>query len=258
MTNNITTAALALRQARHDRKGIAPISKQFGISDIGDAYAVAEINTHHAESQGRDIVGKKIGLTGKAVQTQLGIQEPDFGMLFHDMQYEDNAVIDISQFLQPKIEAEVAFILGEDVPQGINDPNDLLSAISSAVVVVEIVDSAIADWKITLADTIADNASFAAFVMSPTAVDIENVDMTNIDMQLQQNGKLVSQSNTSDIMHPLHATLWLAKEMERRNRPLKKGEIILSGALGPMVDVKQGDHFIAEIAGLGKVSCAFK
>lgn len=256
--NKIIASAIALRNARKASKGITQISEEFNIKNISEAYAVAEINTLYAESQGKKIVGKKIGLTSRAVQTQLGVNQPDFGILFDDMQYENHAAIQIAQFIQPKIEAEIAFILGEDIPDNINNLSDLLSCISHAVAVLEIVDSAIVDWKITIEDTIADNASSAAFVCSQNYIEIQNLNFTNLDMKLFKNGAKVSQSNMTEIIHPLHAVLWLAKEMNRRKRPLKKGEIILSGALGPMVDVRQGDHIKAEIAGLGQVNCSFQ
>lgn len=253
----LLAAATALRQAREQRQAIKKISVSHGINGLDEAYAVAQINTEFRVQHGARIIGKKIGLTSNAVQVQLGVDQPDFGILFGDMEFSDQASIDCAQFIQPKIEAEIAFILGQDLPENLSRFEDLIPCISHAVAVLEIVDSVIEDWKINIEDTVADNASSAAFVLGYTKIPFENMNFTDLEMTLYKNDQLVSSGNLQDIIHPLEAAWWLAKEMNKRQQPLKKGEIILSGALGPMVSIQAGDFIAAEITGLGKVSCHF-
>lgn len=253
----LLAAATALRQAREQRQTIGKVSERYGIKGLDEAYAVAQINTEFRVKHGARIIGKKIGLTSDAVQAQLGVVQPDFGILFGDMEYSDQASIDCAQFIQPKIEAEIAFILGQDLPEKLNSFPDLMPCISHAVAVLEIVDSVIENWKINIEDTVADNASSAAFVLGYTKIPFENMNFSDLEMTLYKNTQQVSTGNLQDIIHPLKAAWWLAKEMNKRQQPLKKGEIILSGALGPMVSVESGDLITAEITGLGRVSCHF-
>ena len=256
ISDKFEQAAFALRAARQNGQPIARISESFEIQSLEEAYAVAEINRAYAVSQGQRIVGKKVGLTSKAVQTQLGVDQPDFGILFADMEYLDQAKIPAQRLMQAKAEAEIAFIVAKDLPSHSPTWAEFLSCIDYALAAIEIVDSAIADWKITLVDTVADNASCGVYVLGNQPVAVGSVDFASLGMQLTKNGEIVSVGSGSACLdHPLRAAWWLAKTMAQRGQSLKAGEIILSGALGPMVAIEQGDVIEARIGLLGSVSC---
>lgn len=234
------------------RDGLDPV-------DIDGSYAVQEINTRYWQSQGRRIVGRKAGLTAKAVQQQLGVDQPDFGALFEDMQVADGGTLDPARALQPKAEAEVAFVLGQDLP----DPETTAAMVGDAVATVhaaiEIVDSRIADWKITFADTVADNGSSAFFVLADEGKPLAGLDLYTCGMVLEVNGTVASLgAGAAALGHPLNAAAWLAQTLARRGEPLKAGDILLAGALGPMVALNPGDHVRAVVGGLGEASFTYR
>jgi len=253
----ITAAALALREARARLHPIAPISATFGIAGLEAAYAVAGLNTQARLAEpGRRIVGKKVGLTSKAVQQQLGVDQPDFGVLFDDMEVLDGEDAPMARLMQPKVEAEVAFVVGRDLEGAVPSWGEFLNAIAWALPAIEIVDSAIADWKISLADTVADNASCGLYVLGQQPVAPGALDLAGLGMQMRVNGRPVSVgSGAACLGHPLRAAYWLARSMTLRGQALRAGEVILSGALGPMAPVKAGDLVQAELGALGKVTC---
>ena len=254
--DSIAAAALALREARAQRKTIARISETYAIAGVADAYAVARINTQNDIAGGRKISGKKIGLTSRAVQQQLGVDQPDYGVLFSDMEYRDMDAIDTNRLLQPKAEGEVAFVMGRDL-----DATDLtwgrfLLGIEYLLPAIEIVDSAITDWKITLVDTVADNASCGLYVLGTEPKRLGDVDLQTCGMELQLNGTTASVgSGAACLGHPLKAAYWLATTMARLGQPLRAGDVVLSGALGPMVPIQYSDVLALQIAGLGQVRC---
>jgi 2-keto-4-pentenoate hydratase len=186
------------------RDGLAP-----------NAYAVQTINTMHWVAQGRRIVGRKIGFTSELVQRQLGVNQPDFGVIFDDTLIGDGETLH-RKMQQPKIEAEIALVLGKDLLQVAPTSLDVLAAVECVLPALEVVDSRIAEWKITLADTVADNASSAG--------------------------------------HPLHSAAWLARTLRQRGEPLPAGDLVVTAALGPMVALPNGAHVQATIGGLGTVS----
>lgn len=252
----IAAAARALRESRASRRPIAPVSTTFGIGSLGDAYAVAEVNARERIASGRRVVGKKIGLTSAAVQAQLGVDQPDFGVLFDDMEFLHGSAVPVERLMQPRIEAEVAFVVGRDLPQAVPSYGEFLACMSTCVAALEIVDSAIADWKITLADTVADNASCGLYVLGDQAVDVGRSSLAELPMELLKNGSTVSTGHGAACMgHPLRAAYWLACAMAGRGQALKAGEVILSGALGPMVPVSAGDEIRANLGALGSVAC---
>jgi 2-keto-4-pentenoate hydratase len=259
MTNADTyqKAAAAIRDARASRRTIARVSESFGISGIDAAYEVAAINTHvRLDEPGRRVVGVKVGLTSKAVQQQLGVEQPDFGLLFDDMEYLDGDPIPMSRLIQPKIEAEVAFVVGKDLGGTAPTWSEFLNSLAYALPALEIVDSVIQDWKITIVDTVADNASSALYVLGTRAVDIGLLDTGEVGMQMSVNGTTASVGTGAACLgHPLRASYWLARTMAARGQPLKAGQVILSGALGPMVPLKVGDRVQARVGELGGVSC---
>ena len=257
---SVETVALAIREAELSKKAIAPVRPQLGgeSADVDIAYAVQEVNTQRALVEGRRLVGRKIGLTSVAVQKQLGVDAPDFGMLFADMSYGDGEAIPAGLLIQPKVEAEIALIINKDLTQEKHTYADIISATEYALPAIEVVDSRIENWKISLIDTVADNASSAAYVLGSRPVKLENLDLVNCKMTMTRAGEVVSQGvGKACLSNPLNAAVWLADEMVRRGRPLLAGDIILTGALGPMVVANAGDEFLVEIEGFGSVTATF-
>lgn len=247
-----------LYESRRSGTPVPPLSKSHGLTDAGAAYEVQEINTKRWLSEGRRIVGRKIGLTSKAVQAQLGVGEPDYGMLWDDLSYGDGDIVPAARFMQPRVEAEIAFVMDRAVTSPDVTLTDLISSVAYALPSVEIVDSAIADWKITLADTIADNASAGGFALGTGPRKISDIDLRLCGMLLTKNGKHASLGvGAACLGHPLFATLWLARKMVEVGRPLQAGDIVLSGALGPMCDAEAGDYITVEIQGFAPFSIEF-
>jgi 2-keto-4-pentenoate hydratase len=252
----IEAAALALRAARAQRRMIAPISATHGIERLDEAYAVARINTAARLAEGRRVVGRKVGLTARAVQRQLGVDQPDFGILFDDMELLNRSEVPMARLLQPKAEAEVAFVLGRDLQGARPSWGEFLGALAYALPAIEIVDSAIADWNIALADTVADNASCGLYVLGDQPVAVGAVSLGALGMQLTLNGSVASVGGGAACLdHPLRAAYWVVCEMLAREHTLRAGEVILSGALGPMVPVDAGDQIEVHIGALGGVAC---
>jgi 2-keto-4-pentenoate hydratase len=259
MNDNITSAAERLRLA--DSSGIpcAPVRTLFESGDLASAYAVQGLNVKHGLEQGRRLVGRKIGLTAKTVQLQLGVDQPDYGVLFADMEVADGETIVLGRVLQPKAEAEVALVLERDVTVEQPTIADILRATAYALPAIEIVGSRVAGWDITILDTIADNASSGAFVLGTTPRQLAELDLRMCGMAIFHNGEPVSVgAGIACLGNPLIAAQWLARTMVRVGMPLLAGDIILTGALGPMVAAKPGDVLEARIEGLGRVSVAFE
>lgn len=246
--------AKLLRTADLKKQTIAPLREQ-GVTDLDLAYAIQNINTEHRVNAGARIVGKKIGLTSLAVQQQLGVDQPDYGVLFHDMEILNGLSVAMSEMMQPKAEAEIAFILGDDLDTDQLTILDLIHAIDFALPAIEIVGSRIENWNIKICDTVADNASASHYVLGHRPRTLDEFDMVGCSMQLHKNGTLVSEgSGAACLGSPLNATLWLANKMAALGQPLQAGELILSGAIGPMTALNTGDNIIAQIEGLGSVS----
>lgn len=238
---------------------IVPLRDGLSPTDVDGAYAVQTINTRYWEAQGRQIAGRKAGLTAKAVQSQLGVDQPDFGVLFHDMRVADGGTLDPAKALQPKAEAEIAFVLGADLPDPDATVEGVAAAVASVHAAIEIVDSRIADWKITFADTVADNGSSAFFVLADTGLPLDGVDLEGAAMEMTVNGAVVSTGiGAAALGNPLNAAVWLARTLAGRGEHLKAGDILLAGALGPMVALSLGDHVRAHIAGIGECSFSYK
>lgn len=247
------TAARRLRDA-YAGEGVAPLRDLLEPTDADGAYAVQTINTRFWESQGRRIVGRKAGLTAKAVQAQLGVDQPDFGVLFDDMRIADGGNLDPARTIQPKAEAEIAFVLGADLPDPETTVEQVAAVVASVHAAIEIVDSRIADWKITFADTVADNGSSAFFVLSDEGRALAGLNLEGAAMAMSVNGVVGSTGvGAAALGNPLNAAAWLARTLAARGEPLKAGDVLLAGALGPMVALTPGDHVVAAIDGLGDV-----
>jgi 2-keto-4-pentenoate hydratase len=251
------TAARALRDA-YTGGAILPMRDWLEPTDAAGAYAVQEINTRFWVEKGRRIVGRKAGLTAKAVQVQLGVDQPDFGVLFADMEIEDGGVLDPVQSLQPKVEAEIAFVLAHDLLEPDTTAEMVAQAVATVHAAIEIVDSRIADWKITFADTVADNGSSAYFVLAAGGLPLAGLDLEGAAMTMEVGGEVVSTGiGAAALGNPLNAAAWLAQTLAKRGEPLKAGDILLAGALGPMIALNPGDHVRAVIGGIGEASFTY-
>ena len=255
---SIAHAAARLFEAAQVGVPCGPVRGLFADQDVDGAYAAQRHNTRRAVAAGRRLVGRKIGLTSLAVQRQLGVAQPDFGMLFADMAMGEGTPIDPALVLQPRIEAEVALILAADLDHAQPTVADLLRCIAYVVPALEIVGSRIAGWDIGIVDTIADNASSGLYVLGGPARRIDGLDLRAAAMTMRRGGETVSSGSGADCLgHPLNAAVWLARELAVRECPLRLGDVVLTGALGPMVPVRPGDQFEAEIGGLGIVTASF-
>jgi 2-keto-4-pentenoate hydratase len=255
----ISEAAEALREAARSGQYIAPLRERYEGMDADAAYAVQRINTEQRLKEGRRIVGCKIGLTAKAVQAQLGVDQPDFGVLFDDMGYGDGEEVPLSALQQPKIESEVAFVLGRDLTMENPSQVDVMNAIEYALPAFEIVGSRIANWNIKFVDTVADNASSGGFVLGSTPRKLSEFDVRMCGMVMNRRGEPVSVgAGAACLGNPINAVVWLARMMASKGSPLKAGQVLLSGALGPMVPVQPGDIFETRINGLGGVKAVFQ
>lgn len=251
-------AAQLLHTAASSGHSIAPLRDRLAVADQATAYAIQEANTQRGLAAGRRLVGRKIGLTSLAVQAQLGVNQPDFGMLFADMAVGDGEPVALGRLIQPKVEAEVALVIGRDLTHDRHTYADLIRATEYALPAIEIVDSRIENWNIRFVDTVADNASSGLFVLGGRPVKLADLDLTACAMEMKRGETVVSTGNGRACLgSPLNAAVWLADMMARCGRPLQAGDIVLTGALGPMVAVQSGDRFDVRIDGLGTVSALF-
>jgi 2-keto-4-pentenoate hydratase len=259
-TTGVAVAAAARRLLDAARTGVPcpPVRDLIGADDVDAAYAVQQQLTDVRRAAGARIVGHKIGLTAPAVQRQLGVDQPDFGLLFDDMDAGSHEVVELHGLLQPKVEAEIAFVLRHDLDTGELTPERVRDAVDYATPALEIVDSRIAGWDITIADTIADNASSGRFVLGAERRRLDAFEPLEAVMAMTAGGEVVSEGTGAACLgDPLIALAWLAAAARRYHQPLRAGQVVLSGALGPMVPVRPDMQVVATISGLGTVSARF-
>ena len=252
----IAVFANELFEAERSRKAITQLTEKADIS-IDDAYAIQLENVRKVLEMGHTISGKKIGLTSEGIQKQLGVNEPDYGHLFAAMDCADGNV-KTDALIQPKIEGELAFVLKADLSGGEVTAKDVREATDYVQAAFEIVDSRVADWKIKLQDTVADNASSGRYVLGGKKLHIDEVDLPSVEMKLYKNGEMIAEGTGAAVLgDPCIAVAWLANRLWGYGVTLKKGEVILSGAFSAAPAAEKGDVFEAEFSSFGKVSAAF-
>ncbi|GAA4869174.1 fumarylacetoacetate hydrolase family protein [Actinomycetospora straminea] len=271
----VLDAAARLISAADERRPCPPVRDLIGRDDVRAAYAVQSVLHERALAAGRRVAGRKIGLTAPAVQAQLGVDQPDFGVLYADMDVTADATrsgVETTRLLQPKIEAEVAFVLAKDLHSPTADgtfrAEELADAIAAVVPALEIVDSRVAGWDISFGDTVADNASSGLYVLGTDRAEPDlfgpdlDAGLAAVSMTMMRgdaaDAEQVSAGHGADCLgSPLRALAWLASTAVRFGDPLRAGQVVLAGALGPMVPVAAGDTFRADITGLGSVAARF-
>ncbi|WP_305004408.1 2-keto-4-pentenoate hydratase [Agromyces sp. LHK192] len=256
-TAAIRAAHDRLESAVRTRIACAPVRDLIGEIDADAAYDVQTLGVVARLAEGRRVAGRKIGLTSAAVQAQFGVHSPDYGVLFDDMVVADREPIALDGLMQPRVEAEVAFVLGRDLDAPAASVADVIRATEFVLPAIEVVDSRIAGWDIRITDTIADNASSGAVVLGTVPRRLDGLDLAAVGMRLDVDGEPVSTgSGAACLGSPVVAVAWLARAVARHGRPLRAGEIVLSGALGPMVAALPG-VFRARLDGLGEVHADF-
>ncbi|WP_123039633.1 2-keto-4-pentenoate hydratase [Cohnella candidum] len=248
-----------LEQAVKTGRGVQPLTEIKPDLTVEEAYAVQLATIGKKAEAGAKIVGKKIGLTSLAMQQLLKVDQPDYGHLLDDMVVENGGVIPFSRVLQPRVEAEIAFVLKRDLIGPRISATDVLLATDYVLPALEIVDSRVADWKIKLQDTVADNASSGLYVLGGRPVKPSDVDLTLAGMALYKNGELMNTGvGAAALGNPAACVAWLANKLFEFGITLQAGEVILSGALSAAVNAAPGDHFHTRIAHLGEVSVRFQ
>lgn len=241
-----------LLAALKEKTPVDPITADLGDS-LDAAYEVQELVMADLESPTNPRVGRKVGLTSPAVQQQLGVDQPDFGVLLADMEVAQGDQVDSNRLIQPKVEAEIAFVMGKDVEDA--SPEAVLDAVDYMVAALEIVDSRVSNWNITIVDTVADNASSGLFTLGTTKKTLDELDPKFVDMEMTVDGKVASVGNGEACLgDPRNALIWVAQTAQNLGAPLRAGEVVLSGALGPMALFPPGSTVTAKISGLGTVS----
>jgi 2-keto-4-pentenoate hydratase len=250
--------AMHLAQAEKEQRGVSPLTELDPTITVEEAYQVQLFTIQGKVEAGQKVVGKKIGLTSLAMQKLLGVDQPDYGHLLDGMVVENGGEISRDRVLQPKVEAEIAFILKKDLVGPKVTATDVLLATDYVVPALEIVDSRITDWKIKLQDTVADNASSGLYVLGGKPLSVDQLDLAQVGVILYKNGEIMNTGvGAAALGHPANCVAWLANKLSEFRITLKAGEVILSGALSAAVNAEPGDHFQARFAHLGDVSVRF-
>lgn len=251
-------AAGALLDAYSSGVPISPLTDTHPDLSVDDAYAIQAVQVRHWLNQGSQVRGYKVGLTSKAMQEQLGVDQPDYGFLVDGMLHDSGATLNAEHFISPKIEPEIAFILNRAVKGPGLALAELEDAIEWVLPSLEIIDTRITDWRIRLADTIADNASSAAVVLGTSRKRLSEVDVENTTVSLLRGGELLGTGTGAAVMgSPLNAALWLANRLGELGVELAAGALLLPGSVCAAIAVKSGDHIQADFGALGSVDLTF-
>ncbi|MGQ4616929.1 fumarylacetoacetate hydrolase family protein [Nocardia sp. R7R-8] len=253
-----TELADELERAERDRVAIDPLIARHPDIDVVDAYEIQLINIRRKLAAGARVVGHKVGLSSKAMQRMMGVDEPDYGHLLAEMEVHEDVSVEAGRYLFPRVEVEVGFVLGADLPGAECTEEDVLAATVALAPAIELIDSRIKDWNIGLADTISDNASSAGFVFGARRVAPKDIDTTAIDAVLTRNGAVVAEGRSDAVLgDPVIAVAWLARKVAGFGVRLNAGDIVLPGSCTRAIDARPGDEFHAEFAGLGSVRLQF-
>jgi 2-oxopent-4-enoate/cis-2-oxohex-4-enoate hydratase len=254
----ITRLGDELYNALLSRETLAPLSERHPDITIEDAYQIQQQMLARRMARGEKVVGKKIGVTSRAVMDMLNVHQPDFGWLLDGMVFNEGEAIPAHTLIQPRAEGEIAFVLKRDLMGPGVTAADVLAATEGVMACFEIVDSRIRDWKIRIQDTVADNASCGVLVLGDRIVDPRSVDLGTCGMVLEKNGEIVATgAGAAALGHPCNAVAWLANTLGRLGIPLKAGEVILSGSLAALIPVQAGDNLRISIGGIGGCSVRF-
>ncbi|MDT5093540.1 MAG: 2-keto-4-pentenoate hydratase [Mycobacterium sp.] len=251
--------AADLAEAERSRVPIAPLTDENPTIDVVDAYEIQLINIRQRVAEGARVIGHKVGLSSKAMQQMMNVDEPDYGHLLDEMEVFEDTPVKADRYLYPRVEVEVGFILAEDLPGADCTEDDVLAATAAFAPSIELIDTRITDWKIKLCDTISDNASSAGFVLGKSRVAPKDVDVKGIDAVLTRNGEVVAKGRSDAVLgNPVTAVAWLARKVESFGVRLRKGDIVLPGSCTRAIDARPGDHFVADFDGLGSVQLTFE
>jgi 2-keto-4-pentenoate hydratase len=254
----VVELADALWRAEVERRPIDPISDARRDLTVQDAYAIQSHNIERRVAAGGVVRGRKVGLTSRPMQQLLGVDEPDFGVLLADMFTEDGDEIALESMLQPRVEAEMAFVMARDLAGPGLTVADALTAVAGVLPAIEVVDSRIADWRITLVDTIADNASCGRLVLGGALTPVAGLDLRLMGMLLYRNGVPIDSGAGAAVLgNPARCVAWLANKLGGLGSGLRRDDIVLPGALHRMTPARPGDVFRAEFARLGSVTARF-
>jgi 2-keto-4-pentenoate hydratase len=251
--------AADLAEAERSRVGIAPLTTGNPDIDVVDAYEIQLINIRQRVAEGARVVGHKVGLSSKAMQEMMGVDEPDYGHLLDEMEVFEDRPVPAGKYLYPRVEVEVGFVLADDLPGEGCTEDDVLAATAAFAPAIELIDTRIKDWKIKLCDTIADNASSAGWVLGEARVSPKDIDIQNIDAVLTRNGEVVAKGRSDAVLgNPVTAVAWLARKVDSFGVRLKAGDIVLPGSCTKAIDARPGDDFVADFDGLGSVHLSFE
>ena len=256
-TEQRTAAAERLRTAERDRVPIGPLVEHHPDMDAVDAYEVQLLNVRRRQPA-EEVVGHKVGLSSAAMQQMMGVDEPDYGHLLTGMRLHEGKPVPVADYCWPRVEVEVAFLLGRDLPGRDCTESDVLAATAAVAPALELIDSRIADWRISLPDTIADNASSAGFVLGEQRVDPARLDLTAVEATLRSGDRVERGRSDAVLGNPVTAVAWLARKVADFDVPLRAGHLVLPGSCTRAVDARAGDSFRAEFGGLGAVSLSFE
>jgi len=258
-----TTAAELLWAAERDLAPIGPLTETFPGIDVVDAYEIQLTNIRRKITAGARVRGHKVGLSSPVMQQMMGVDEPDYGHLLDAMVLAEDAPIPAAGYCYPRIEVEIGYVLGSALPGAGCTEADVLAATEYIVPSLELIDSRIRDWRIKLADTIADNASSAGVILgaarrTPAELTARGIDLANIEAVLCSGDEEVARGNTSAVLgNPTACVAWLARKVADFGVKLEAGHLILPGSCTRAVDAGPGTAFRAEFAGLGTVTASF-
>jgi 2-keto-4-pentenoate hydratase len=250
--------AAALAAAERDQRPIPPLRETWPDLDVVDAYEIQLLNIRQRVAHGAEVRGHKVGLSSRAMQEMMGVDEPDYGHLLSDMAVAESRPVSAGRYCYPRVEVEVGVVLGATLPGAGCTEDDVLRATEAVAPAIELIDSRIRDWDIRIGDTIADNASSAGFVLGPERVKPGDLDLRGIEATLTRNGEQVAAGRSDAVLgNPVTAVAWLARKVADFGVTLEAGHVILPGSVHRAIDVRPGDDFEAVLDGLGTVRLSF-